>query len=134
MKLVLLTTLLYSSLAWSSNSRAPAVLDGTCDLNIPLTEEKVVNGKKIQVDRDIKEILKEQCSRVRQCMFSAEDEAMPDLKKLEAVACKNEYKGVSIETPQLKKAVEEYNGGRIPKDFKVPVEDAKEGPAKSKTR
>lgn len=135
MKLVLATTLLYSTLAWSSNFRAPAVLDGTCDLNIPLTEEKIVNGKPTQVDRDVKEILKEQCARVRQCMFSAEEDDMPALKKLETVACEHEYKAISIDTPRIKRSLEEYNGGRVPKNFKTPTEEIQEEqPSNSKSR
>lgn len=133
MKIVLITTLLYSSFAWS-NSRSPAVLDGTCDLNIPLTEEKVVNEKTIQVERDVKEILKDQCDRVRQCMFSAEEEDMPELKKLEVVACQHEYKAISIDIPRMKKAVEEYNGARVPKNYKQVIEKEDKEDSKSKSR
>lgn len=97
-KLVLFTFILSCS-AFAENSRSPAVLDGSCNLNIPTTYKVMVNGKEVEKEKDTMEVLKEQCKEVRKCMNSAEEEEMEELKSLEAVACNNTLNAVTTKTP-----------------------------------
>jgi hypothetical protein len=73
----------------AGTSRAPAVLDNSCDLNVA------------DSNRPLIEIHREQCRRVHQCMNSAADEEMADLKKLEALTCKGELKPVITTVPKI---------------------------------
>lgn len=85
--------------AHAANSRAPAVLDGTCNTNVPTTVTVVVNGKEVVSERAVSDILKDQCVAVKKCMYSADDEAMEELKSLEAVACHSNMSAVTTKTP-----------------------------------
>ena len=95
----LLFTFILSFCAHAENSRSPAVLDGSCNLNIATTYKVVENGKETIKEKDPMDVLKEQCQEVRKCMNSAEEEEMDELKSLEAVACNNTLNAVTTKTP-----------------------------------
>jgi hypothetical protein len=107
---------------FAENSRMPAVLDGTCNLNIATTESKIVDGKKIIVDRLIADVLKEQCAQVKKCMYSAAEEEMDSLKSLEAVACNNNLNAITTKAPGSK-VEKDYDGKRKAK-FEKGSEDS----------
>lgn len=81
--------ILFSTLSFAGPSRAPAILDTSCDLDIPVKDIPLV------------QVHKEQCKRVHACMGSAADEDMPALKKLEALVCKGELIPVNTPVPKL---------------------------------
>ena len=85
--------------SFAENSRSPAVLDGSCNLDIATTYKIVVEGKEVTKEKSIEEVQKEQCLVVRKCMFSAMEEEMDELKSLEAVACSNTLRAVTTKTP-----------------------------------
>jgi hypothetical protein len=89
--------ILFSTLSFAGTSRAPAVLDTSCDLDIPVKDIPII------------QIHKEQCKRVRVCMGSAADEDMPALKKLEALVCKGELIPVTTHVPKLEVNKAELN-------------------------
>jgi hypothetical protein len=91
-KFILLTFLFSLSTTQAENSRAPAVLDGTCQLKVDLSKFK--NAEEAQIAH---------CKAVRQCMYSAPDEQMPMLKNLEAAACSNTLKVMAPQVPTLPK-------------------------------
>ena len=95
----LLFTFILSFSAHAENSRSPAVLDGSCNLDIPTTYKVVINGKEVVKEKDAMEVQKEQCKEVKKCMNSAEEEEMEELKSLEAVACSNTLSAVTTKTP-----------------------------------
>ncbi|MBC7712742.1 MAG: hypothetical protein H7177_05360 [Rhizobacter sp.] len=99
MKNILLLTFIISISAHAENSRSPAVLDGTCNTDVPTTVTTVVNGKEVVTDRAVADILKDQCKAVKKCMYSANEEDMDELKSLEAVACNNNMNAVTTKTP-----------------------------------
>jgi hypothetical protein len=99
MKKLILFTLLLSINTHAENSRSPAVLDGACNTNVPTTITKMVNGKMQTTERELADILIDQCREVKKCMFSAEEEEMDELKSLEAVACNNNMNAVTTKTP-----------------------------------
>ena len=99
MKKLILFTLLLSIKAYAENSRSPAVLDGTCNTNVPTTITTIVNGKEQTTERELADILSDQCREVKKCMFSANEEDMDELKSLEAVACNNNMNAVTTKTP-----------------------------------
>jgi hypothetical protein len=101
MKMLLVLPFIFSLSAFAENSRSPAVLDGSCNLNIPTTMKVMVNGKESVIDRPIEDVLKDQCKEVKKCMNSAEDEEMEELKSLEAVACNNTLNAVTTKTPGM---------------------------------
>ena len=84
--------------AYAENSRSPAVLPG-CNLPVSITYEKLINGKVKIFEKSVEEVQKEQCREVKNCMNSADDEDMPDLKRLESVACNNNLKPVTTKVP-----------------------------------
>ena len=84
-----------SSNVFAGTSRAPAVLDGSCDLTV---------SPRI---KEIKAVLKEQCRKVRKCMNSADDTDMIELKNMEAISCNNNLKAITISPP----------AGKISSDF-----------------
>lgn len=92
-------------------SRAPAVLDSSCDLNVEASNS-----------RPVIEIHQEQCKRVRQCMNSAEDSEIPDLKKLEALVCHGNLIPVTTSIPKLEINKAEFNVNS--RDVKM-IEDEK---------
>lgn len=85
--------------ALAENSRSPAVLDGSCNLNIPTTITTVVDGKQVTRDKPLEQIQKEQCLEVKKCMNSADELEMRDLKSLAEVACNNNLNAVTTKTP-----------------------------------
>ena len=89
--------LLFSTLTFAGTSRVPAVLEASCDLNVTDTNKPLI------------EIHQEQCKRVHQCMNSADDDEMPGLKKLEALACKGELVPVTTSIPKLEVNKAELN-------------------------
>jgi hypothetical protein len=97
--MLLFLNLLYliHSVSYAGNSRSPAVLDSSCDLNIPSTNKPLM------------EIHLEQCKRVHQCMNSATDEEMPDLKKLETLVCKGDFLPVTTTVPSIQTNKAELN-------------------------
>lgn len=99
MKKLILITLLISFNTHAENSRSPAVLDGSCNLDIPTTITTVIDGKHVVTEKPIAQVQKEQCSEVRKCMNSALDGEMEELKSLEAVACNNTLNAVTTKTP-----------------------------------
>ncbi|MBC7429533.1 MAG: hypothetical protein H7336_13025 [Bacteriovorax sp.] len=99
MKKIIFLTFILSISAHAVNSRSPAVLDGTCNTNVPTTITTLVNGKELVTERAVSDILKDQCKAVKICMYSANDEDMDELKSLEAVACNNNMSAVTTKTP-----------------------------------
>ena len=92
MKKLTLLTFLLSFTIQAENYRAPAVLDGTCQLK---TERKSFKSdEEFQIAR---------CKAVRQCMNSAEEEDMPNLKNLEAAECSYTLKVLPPQVPTLPK-------------------------------
>jgi hypothetical protein len=116
MKRLILLTFILSFNSYAENSRSPAVLDGSCNLNIPLTTKSIIDGKEIVKDREIQDVLKEQCKEVRKCMNSAGDDEIDDLKKLEAVACNNSLSAVTTKTPGAVIKDENFDGNRRAKN------------------
>lgn len=99
MKKFILLTLLISFNTHAENSRSPAVLDGSCNLDIATTVTSVVDGKQVVTEKPISQVQKEQCVEVRKCMNSAGDGEIEELKSLEAVACSNTLNAVTTKTP-----------------------------------
>lgn len=85
--------------SFAENSRSPAVLDGSCNLDIATTFKMMENGKEVIKEKTIEEVQKEQCKEVKKCMFSAMEEEMEELKSLEAVACSNTLTAITTKTP-----------------------------------
>ena len=98
-KKLFIFTFMVSFNSFAENSRSPAVLDGSCNLDIATTYKIVVEGKEVTKEKSIEEVQKEQCLVVRKCMFSAMEEEMDELKSLEAVACSNTLRAVTTKTP-----------------------------------
>lgn len=71
-------------------SRAPAVLDGSCDLSVSPSI------------KEIKAVMKEQCRKVKNCMNSADEADMKELKNMEAISCNNDLKAITIKSPAAK--------------------------------
>lgn len=101
MKSFLIFTFILSFNAFAENSRSPAVLDGSCNLDIATTYKVIEAGKEVVKEKSIEEVQKEQCKEVRKCMFSAMEEEMEELKSLEAVACNNTLTAVTTRTPGI---------------------------------
>ena len=57
------------------------------------------NGKMVLKERSIQEVQVEQCREVKKCLNSASDEEFDELKKLEAVACKNKFSPLNTTAP-----------------------------------
>lgn len=87
----------------AENSRSPAVLDNSCNLDIPTG------------DKSPEQVQKDLCKEVRKCMASAEEEEMPELKSLEEVACSSKLTAINTKTPTLV-ADKNFDGKRKPKD------------------
>jgi hypothetical protein len=98
-KNLLIFTFMFSFNSFAENSRSPAVLDGSCNLDIATTYKVVEGGKEVVKEKTIEEVQKEQCKEVKKCMFSAMEEEMDELKSLEAVACSNTLTAVTTKTP-----------------------------------
>ncbi len=98
-KTLILFTFILSANSYAENSRSPAVLDGTCNTDVPTTVSAMIDGKEIVSERPVADILKDQCKAVKKCMFSANEEDMDELKSLEAVACNNNMNAVTTKTP-----------------------------------
>jgi hypothetical protein len=98
-KNLLIFTFMISFNSFAENSRSPAVLDGSCNLDIATTYKVVENGKEVVKEKTIEEVQKEQCKEVKKCMFSAMEEEMDELKSLEAVACSNTLTAITTKTP-----------------------------------
>lgn len=98
-KSLLIFSFIFSFNSLAENSRSPAVLDGSCNLDIATTYKVIEAGKEVIREKAIEEVQKEQCKEVRKCMFSAMEEEMEELKSLEAVACNNTLTAVTTKTP-----------------------------------
>lgn len=98
-KSLLIFTFMFSFNSFAENSRSPAVLDGSCNLDIATTFTVMENGKEVVKEKSIEDVQKEQCKEVKKCMFSAMEEEMDELKSLEAVACNNVLNAVTTKTP-----------------------------------
>ncbi len=90
---------MFSLNSFAENSRSPAVLDGSCNLDIATTYKVMEKGVEVVKEKTIEEVQKEQCKEVKKCMFSAMEEEMDELKSLEAVACSNTLTAVTTKTP-----------------------------------
>lgn len=90
---------MFSFNSFAENSRSPAVLDGSCNLDIATTFKVLENGIEVVKEKTIEEVQKEQCKEVKKCMFSAMEEEMDELKSLEAVACSNTLTAITTKTP-----------------------------------
>lgn len=90
---------MFSLNSFAENSRSPAVLDGSCNLDIVTTFKVMERGVEVIKEKTIEEVQKEQCKEVKKCMFSAMEEEMDELKSLEAVACSNTLTAVTTKTP-----------------------------------
>lgn len=118
---------------YAGPSRAPAVLDNNCNLEIPTHSTTMVNGREVLTEKSAEQVQKEQCKEIRKCMASANDEDMPELKSLEDVACNAKLALVNTKTPTI---VEDKNfdGKRVAKDpideVRRPVVPALQGKTK----
>lgn len=131
--MLLVLPFLFSLNALAENSRSPAVLDGSCNLNIPTTMKIIANGKESVIERPIEDVLKDQCKEVKKCMNSADDDEMEELKSLEAVACNNTLNAVTTKTPGI--AVDKnFDGKRKAKPTSEPeiISPAKTAPVITK--
>lgn len=90
---------MFSFNSFAENSRSPAVLDGSCNLDIATTYKVMEAGIEVVKEKTIEEVQKEQCKEVKKCMFSAMEEEMDELKSLEAVACSNTLTAITTKTP-----------------------------------
>lgn len=90
---------MFSFNSFAENSRSPAVLDGSCNLDIATTYKVMEGGIEVVKEKSIEDVQKEQCKEVKKCMFSAMEEEMDELKSLEAVACSNTLTAVTTKTP-----------------------------------
>ncbi len=117
-KSLFLIILLFSISALAEVGRSPAVLSGSCNLDIPTMVEIEVKGKKIKKDRSIQEVQEEQCQEVKKCLNSAGEDEVDDLKKLEEVACKNVIATITTQVPATV-VDKNYDGKR---DEKSPAE------------
>jgi hypothetical protein len=72
----------FSFTAFAENSRSPAVLDGSCNTDVPTTVSEMINGKEVVSERAVADILKDQCKAVKKCMYSANEEDMDELNDL----------------------------------------------------
>lgn len=101
MNKAILILFIFSFAASAENFRAPAVLDNSCNLDIPTQVVTMVNGKEVITEKTAEQVQKEQCKEIRKCMASAEDEEMPELKSLEDVACNAKLTAVNTRTPAI---------------------------------
>ena len=95
--MILIHLFLFSTLTFAGPGRAPAVLDTSCDLDIPTKDIPLIR------------VHQEQCKRVHQCMNGAADDEMPNLKKLEALVCKGDLIPVTTTIPKLEDNHAELN-------------------------
>ena len=93
-----LTTL---TIAMAENSRSPAVLDPNCNLDIPTTQTVMIDGKSVVIEKSPEQVQKEQCKEIRECIASADDEDLAELKSLEDVACNAKLTVVNTKTPAM---------------------------------
>jgi hypothetical protein len=98
-KNLLIFTFMFSFNSFAENSRSPAVLDGSCNLDIATSYKVMERGVEVVKEKTIEEVQKEQCKEVQKCMFSAMEEEMDELKSLEAVACSNTLTAITTKTP-----------------------------------
>ena len=87
--------------AVAENSRSPAVLDPNCNLDIPTTQTVIIDGKSVVIEKSPEQVQKEQCKEIRECIASADDEDLAELKSLEDVACNANLKAVNTRTPSV---------------------------------
>lgn len=113
-KFLALLFIVTSSSVIAENYRKPAVLPG-CNLPDNTTYEALVNGKTVVKNKTIEQVQKELCIEARNCMNTASDEEMVDLKNLEAAACSNVIKAVTTKVPSTK-IVNDFNGKREAKN------------------
>jgi hypothetical protein len=110
-------TLLFISISFGAtaeNWRKPAVLPG-CNLPENTTYQELVNGKMVVKNKTAGQVQKELCLEARNCMNTATDDEMVDLKNLEAAACSNVIKAVTTKVPSTK-IVNDFNGKREAKN------------------
>jgi hypothetical protein len=110
--------------AQAENWRKPAVLP-SCNLPDNTTYTDMVNGKLVVKDKTVEQVQKELCLEARNCMNSATDDEMVDLKNLESAACSNVIKAVTTKVPSTG-IVNDFNGKREAKTDleRVPAETA----------
>lgn len=113
--------------AFAEPSRAPAILDTSCNFDIPTTITEIIDGKKIIKERSVEVVQKELCKAVRDCMGSAPDERMDELKGREVAACSNTIKAITTRVPAVKPE-SGYDGQRNAK----PVSNEKDTTLESK--
>lgn len=102
-------------------SRKPAVLDSSCNLDIPTHITTIVNGEEIVIEKTAAHVQKEQCLAIRKCMASAQEEELAELKSLEDVACSAKLTSVNTRTPAIA-ADKNFDGKRKAKE--IITEDA----------
>ncbi|MBY0413961.1 MAG: hypothetical protein K2Q18_07340 [Bdellovibrionales bacterium] len=99
----------------TKRGRAPAVMDGTCNVDQLTTKTVIINGQSVVQKRPIEEIKKKElCEEVKKCMYSADEDKMPELRALEDLSCNTEVTEVTPKVPS--QAAEPGNdGARKPK-------------------
>lgn len=112
-------------------SRKPAVLDSSCNLDIPTHITTISNGEEIVIEKTAAHVQKEQCSAIRKCMASAEEEELAELKSLADVACSAKLATINTRTPAIapdknfdgkrkaKEIISEENPSFTPADVKT---------------
>ncbi len=87
--------------AFAEPRRAPAVLDTSCNFDIPTTISVMINGQKVEQEKSVELVQKELCKAVRDCMGSAPDERMAELKGREEAACSNKITALTTRVPAV---------------------------------
>lgn len=120
MKKIQLLFIFISFNAFAEPSRAPAVLDTSCNFDIPTTITEIINGQKIVKERSVEAVQKELCRVVRDCMASAPDKRIDKMKEelmgREVAACSNTIKAITTRVPAVE-AESGYDGQRNAKPY-----------------
>jgi len=102
MKKILFIFTFISLNTFAENSRAPAVLDTSCNLDVASSITVMIDGKKVVKEKSVEVFQKELCKAVRDCMGSAPDEMMEELRGREIAACSNSIKAITTKVPAVK--------------------------------
>ncbi len=112
--------------SWAEQNRQPAVLDTSCNFDIPTTTTEIINGLEVTKEKSVEVVSKELCRAVRDCMGSAPDERMAELKGREEAACSNKISAVTTRAPAVV-SEPNYDGNR---NAKPSLDDNDQTPTK----
>jgi hypothetical protein len=121
MKKILILFTFISLNSWAEPNRKPAVLDTSCNFDIPTSTTEIIDGLEVIKEKPVEVVSKELCKAVRDCMGSAPDERMAELKGREEAACSNKITAVTTRAPAVE-ADPNFDGNRNAK----PILDEKD--------